>query len=254
MEGYLRTIGFSNVCTKKQIDNLLGEVMTTPTFINEKAYNNKEKQIELSKIFAEGIGITICGYYDNKGFFHLDHYHPFVFNNMSSIEDELYFNKKIDKVEYSCLCDDTRLGVTLTFYLQNVIEYITMDSSRNELSMHSIRLSGLCTDGKVLLPAVKNNKKLNKTKDDIYTIVENSFYPKHDKYDCYSIVGTIKAVYDRMNYLTKEEMFLLLVECKGVTISILINKKDLMGMPSIGARFKGDIWLQGYVNFNIGKN
>lgn len=263
MEGYLRTIGFSNICSKKQIDNLLGEIMTTPTFVKEKSYNNKEKHIELSKVFSDGIGITICGYYDNKSFFHLDHYHPFIINNSSSIQDELCFNKKIDKVAYSCLCDDTRLGVTLTFYLQNVVDYMITDLSIDSERMYSIGLSGLCTGGKILLPVVKNieirgnkfedntnsSKQIN-YKQDIYTLVENSFYPKNDKYDCYSVVGTIKKVEDRVNYATNEEMFVLVLECKGVPISIVINKKDLIGIPSIGTRFKGDIWLQGYVDFS----
>ena len=28
-----------------------------------------------------------------------------------------------------------------------------------------------------------------------------------------------------------------------------INEKDLYGEPQVGRRFKGSIWLQGYINF-----
>lgn len=267
MEEYLRAIGFSNICTKKNIDNLLGEVMTTPSFQNEKIYDNGERYIEISKVYADGMGITICGYYDNKKFFHLDHYYPFMFNSRMSIKDELYFNKKMDKLAYSCVCDDSRLGVTLTFYLQNVVQYMMLsDYRKSQPMLYTINLSGLCTNGKVLLPVVKNIKKQTKNtvdglatenssskvlniKNDIYTIVENSFYPCREKHDCYSVIGTIKDIQDKINYVTKEEIYLMLVDCKGVLMKIIINKNDLVGMPTVGARFKGDIWLQGYVEF-----
>ncbi|HCO40058.1 MAG TPA: DUF3881 domain-containing protein, partial [Lachnospiraceae bacterium] len=33
--------------------------------------------------------------------------------------------------------------------------------------------------------------------------------------------------------------------CNDVPIDICINEKDLFGVPEVGRRFKGQIWLQG---------
>jgi hypothetical protein len=32
-----------------------------------------------------------------------------------------------------------------------------------------------------------------------------------------------------------------------------MNKKDLLGEPAVGRRFKGNIWLQGMIDFNVPK-
>lgn len=292
MFNYLRTIGFSNIKDKSQIDNLLGVVMTTPDKRVEKHISNNEKIVEMFKMFSKNFGIVVRGYYDNKSFFHVEHYCPIIMNRNISMNEELYFNKKLDSISYVCLCDDARLGVALIFYLQNVVDYMrSYDMLESDTIAFPITLSGLCNDGKIILPIVSNNKigkkrkisddekrklyndaiKGNKEaldkivlnnidmhkrvlqrikKEDVYTVVENTFYPYGNKQDCYSIIGTIREINKDVNIMTNEDVYILLVECKNVLINICINKKDLLGMPSIGSRFKGNIWLQGYVDFN----
>jgi len=87
-------------------------------------------------------------------------------------------------------------------------------------------------------------------KQDIYTIVDNSFYPCSKENDLYSMVGTIKEVYENENIKTKEKVYRFIIECNHVLFSVCINKNDLYGTPYVGARFKGNIWLQGKVEFN----
>lgn len=83
---------------------------------------------------------------------------------------------------------------------------------------------------------------------DIYTIVDSSFIPCGAECDLYSVLGDI-ADYKRVeNSVTKEGIYLLDVLVKGVTIKICINEKDLFGEPQKGYRFKGTVWLQGFIN------
>ncbi|MEE1517216.1 MAG: DUF3881 family protein, partial [Lachnospiraceae bacterium] len=35
-----------------------------------------------------------------------------------------------------------------------------------------------------------------------------------------------------------------------MVFDVCINKKDLLGEPEVGRRFKGSIWVQGYINYN----
>ena len=85
--------------------------------------------------------------------------------------------------------------------------------------------------------------------EDIYTIVDNSLYPSGHENDCYSMVGTIRKIYEEVNTFSKEEVYRFIIECNHILFSVCINKHDLYGIPSIGSRFKGDIWLQGKVDF-----
>ena len=160
MFNYLRTIGFSNIREKSQIDNLLGEVMTSPDRRIEKCYNNNEKFVEMIKMFTNDTGIIVRGYYDNKSFFHVEEYCPFINNKELSINEELYFSKKLDSMSYMCICDDVKLGVALVFNLQNVVDYFLVnDSFEKDIESFGISLSGLSYEGKILLPVICNNKK-----------------------------------------------------------------------------------------------
>ena len=39
------------------------------------------------------------------------------------------------------------------------------------------------------------------------------------------------------------------INCNELCFELCINEKDIYGEPEVGRRFKGYIWLQGYINF-----
>lgn len=87
-----------------------------------------------------------------------------------------------------------------------------------------------------------------KIKDnDIYTIVDTYFMPFGVECDQYSILGEIKSFRLVKNVVTGEDIYQMLLLCNEMKIAICINKKDLVGEPEIGRRFKGTIWLQGNI-------
>lgn len=89
--------------------------------------------------------------------------------------------------------------------------------------------------------------------EDIYTIVESSFTPFGSESDNYTVLGTIIDMDSSTNELTGEEIYELMINCNDVIFQVVINKKDILGEPVVGRRFKGDIWLQGYVDFRMDK-
>ena len=44
-------------------------------------------------------------------------------------------------------------------------------------------------------------------------------------------------------------LIMLVVMCNGIRLTVCINELDLQGEPEAGRRFRGIIWLQGYVHF-----
>lgn len=86
-------------------------------------------------------------------------------------------------------------------------------------------------------------------KEDIYSIVETSFIPYGSESDNYTVLGTILECSQYINTETKEELYTLLVECNQLCFEICINKNDLFGEPMPGRRFKGNVWMQGSVEF-----
>ena len=86
-------------------------------------------------------------------------------------------------------------------------------------------------------------------KEDLYSIIDSCFMPCGVECDQYSVIGEIKDIQKAKNIYTKEELYVLSLECNDLLFNVCINSQDLVGEPEIGRRFKGQIWLQGTLNF-----
>ena len=93
-----------------------------------------------------------------------------------------------------------------------------------------------------------------KYNDEEFRFMENSgvpfgIYQVIDE-QIYTIVLT-KGFLDLFGYadMPREEVYQMLLMCNGIPIDICINKKDLFGEPEVGRRFKGSVWLQGWLDW-----
>ncbi len=85
--------------------------------------------------------------------------------------------------------------------------------------------------------------------EDIYSIVDSSFMPCGFECDQYSLIGEILDVREVKNTFTKEDIYIMKVNSNDLIFTVCINGKDLFGEPAVGRRFKGQIWMQGILNF-----
>jgi hypothetical protein len=295
VHSYLRAIGFSEITDRAGLDQLFSIIIEQPT--EKKIVKTQDNKIfaELSKEFSKYMGITLRGEYDDDGKFYMEHYFPYYKNQTVSTKEEASIIKRVDTEAYTGMSDDVRLGVSLIFYLQNVVEYLEEAKGKIQKGViWPIYLSGLSLSGKIILPLEqderleKNNsadvqyrrqliseaKKGNQEAidsltigdidmyamisrrakyEDIYTIVESSFTPFGSESDNYTILGTILDMDTVTNGYTGEEIYDFMINSNDVLIHIAMNKKDLLGEPAVGRRFKGNIWLQGMIDFNVPK-
>ena len=86
-------------------------------------------------------------------------------------------------------------------------------------------------------------------KDDIFSLVDTYFMPYGVECDQYSVLGEIMELRLATNDITGEKVYILTILCNELSFDVCINEKDLYGEPQVGRRFKGVIWLQGYINF-----
>ena len=91
------------------------------------------------------------------------------------------------------------------------------------------------------------SKKIHK--EDLFSLVDTYFMPYGVECDHYSILAEIVDCNLIRNKLTEEEIYLMTVNCNDMVFDLCINKEDLYGEPQVGRRFKGIIWMQGYINF-----
>lgn len=292
MHRYLRAIGFSNLKSRLQVNNLLAYVIQNA---DEKKYTSTNDMdimfAEYSMDFAENIGITVRGEFNEENQFVFDYYFPYSRGTQISSYEDISIERHAEKESYAGICDDIKVGVSLIFYLQNVISYLKIkNADRLPIKGTSLILSALSVDGTILLPLEKRESDLKKTKkesinrskliaaarngdedamesltledidtytnisrkilkQDVFTLVDTYFMPYGVECDQYSVLGEIIDYQFVENKMTKEEICQMTICCNDLYFDVSINKKDLLGEPKTGRRFKGIIWMQGHINF-----
>ena len=291
MHKYLSAIGFKSVESKKQLNKLLE--FTETSFQSEKTVRVKNN-VEIServKHFTKDMGLMVCGTYDQNDQYEREYYIPFFEGKGEKKFEELAIERHISKNSYAGACEYPGIGITIIYYLQNAVEYLSeLNFSQFNKDSVSLTLSGLASDGKILLPVMqekqsfmekeeslrKHSKLIKEARsgdesaiesltmqemdtysmiskrietEDVLSIVSTYFMPCGLECDQYSILGEIVKYEKRENSLTKEQMYVLTVECNSLEFDVCINAEDLLGEPEVGRRLKASIWLQGRLNF-----
>lgn len=85
--------------------------------------------------------------------------------------------------------------------------------------------------------------------EDVLSIVDTSFLPYGIECDQYSVCGNIITCERVKNMYTNEFVYQMQIEVCDVYLDVCINANVLRGVPKPGRRFRGLVWLQGYVHF-----
>ncbi|MBR4777606.1 MAG: DUF3881 family protein [Lachnospiraceae bacterium] len=157
MHTFIKAIGFSKKVSQVEIDALVQQVVEQADSNQVILKSNGSKFIEYKKEFGENFGIVVRGEEDENGEFHVGHFFPYLKSTVKPMtENEVFIHKKVDSDAYTGMCDDNRLGVSLIFYLQNVVDYMKQDSKIQQVyNNREIKLAALAEKGKIILPTQK---------------------------------------------------------------------------------------------------
>lgn len=149
---FLRAVGFSNI-RKKDLDIILEEIIEHPEMMKITKDSEGNEFAELSRTFADSVGILVRGFYDENDVFQIKYYVPFSSFDGVSTQEQIDIEKHAEKESYAGVCDEVKLGVTLIFYLQNVAEFLSeYRTDIHTKNVYGAKLSALSVDGKILLP------------------------------------------------------------------------------------------------------
>jgi len=288
---FLRAIGFSSLTDRKRAKELLTEVVMNS---DERAYTTNSEEImlgEFRKNFADNMGIAVCGEFDDDDKFIYDYYYPYLVGTGITSYEDVSVERHAAKYSYAGVCDDVKVGISLIFYLRNMIPYVKAQAlGKLPIRGTTVTLSALSVSGTVMMPIMKDEMQKQKVKqdsqnrskliaaarkgdedaietltleemdmyttisrrihkEDVFSLVDTYFMPYGVECDQYSVLGEIENVHRTTNKITGEEIYILTISCNELTFDVCINIIDLFGEPQVGRRFKGVIWLQGYINF-----
>ncbi len=291
MHKYMRAIGFSEYTDRKKLKSLLTSAIVDST---KRAYTTNKDDIllgEFCKDFAEQMGVAVCGEFDDEDKFIYDYYYPYLRGTTVSSQEDVSVERHASKESYAGVCDDIKVGVSMIFYLQNMIPYIKAQvQKRLPIRGTTLTLSALSLSGTIMMPIKKNERQKQKIqrdskvrnkliaaarkgdedaletltledmdiytsiskkihKEDIFSLVDTYFMPYGVECDQYSVLGEIMTCKKVQNQITGEEIYLMTISCNELTFDVCINIIDIFGEPKAGRRFKGIVWLQGYINF-----
>lgn len=290
MHTYLRSIGFSEIKKKVQLDKILREV--TENYDERTIIEGEERRLFgcMSKDFGCNMGLMVFGEYDDEDNFEMEYYFPYMRGTGVTSTEDMIIERHAGTQSYVGACEDSRLCVTLIFYLSNPGEYM-QELGKREMpeKQGSLTVSALAREGKILFPVKKAEaleRRLNNTErtklisaakngseeaidsltmddidiytmisrriqhEDVFSIVETYFMPYGAECDQYNLMGEILECSEYKNVMTGEKIYQMNIFCNDLVFDVCINEKDLVGVPQTGRRFKGLVWLQGEVNFN----
>jgi hypothetical protein len=291
MHQYLKAIGFDNINTRYDLKDLMEDVEAGFTHQTIVSYRPGEDFCELRREYGQCIGVSLCGELDDDDNFYPDYYFPYFEGSGISTYADIAIERKIEKEQYVGMCEDSKIGISLIFTLQNGIEYMRERQAGFTAGVTtSVTLSGLALSGMILLPVLKDESRLKSEQEasdnrkmllnaarngdqsaietltlddidiysqvsrrlaneDVFSIVDTYFMPYGVECDLYSIMGEILAVRHRTNSATGVELYQMKLNVNEMQFDVCVPAEEVMGEPEIGRRFKGTIWLQGYINF-----
>ena len=289
MHNFLKTIGFSKIQTDMQLEPLLERAVNDKyrTLIINGNEGSVIEQYQLP--VAPSMGIAVVGERTPDGVFHRNYYFPYMRSYDGTLTEAGSVERHLEKETYAGVLEDFKSGITLIFYITNSVQLRELQKMEMHVKARQAFLTGLACEGKILLPiekkedpeAVKRKSierrslfeaarqgdqeaidTLTETDinmfnelhqrivtEDLYSIVETTFMPTGVECDIYSILGEIVSLRVKENVYTHENVVDMKISCNDCIFHVAINESDLVGIPAVGRRFKGKIWMQGNLEF-----
>ena len=291
MHKFMRAIGFSKLADRREEQRLITDIIMNATHRSYTSNGEDTILAEFCEDFAQDIGIAVCGEFDAEEKFTYDYFYPYLRGTGVSSYEDVSVERHADKESYAGVCDDIKVGVSLIFYLQNIVPYVKAQTTNMlPVTGTTLTLSGLSISGNILLPIGKDESDRRRVQkdsmsrnqliaaarkgdeeaiesltledmdiystiskkiltEDVFSLVDTYFMPYGVECDQYSVMGEITDISLRVNRITREEIYVLRLCCNDLEFDVCINKNDLYGEPQIGRRFKGVIWMQGFINY-----
>ena len=289
----MKAIGFGKFNKVKDLQSLITNIIVDGP---KRAYTSMDDDTIIatfSREIAPGIGITVVGRFNYEDQFAYDYYYPYIEGTNISSEENISVERHAATESYAGVIDDMHTGVTIIFYVLNMIPYINaMRSDQLPVQGTTLTLSALSLGGNIIMPLKKtandliSNQNYEKSRmqllsaaragdddamesltlndmdtyttiaqkiqtEDVFTLVDTYFMPYGVECDQYAILGEIVDIQELENSITGEGLYKMTLICNDIELDMCVNRADVYGIPAIGRRYKGTVWLQGHINFPV---
>ena len=163
MHKYLRSIGFRNYGKREFDEWLYSKALVDPDIMADALDMDGNEIIELRKEVSAGMGICMRGFRSRDGRFVMDHYFPYreAVRKANALETSVI--PQTDRNGLFGMNDDTRVGLDLVYYVQDMIRFLKSDQSRNsKVFFGGTSLMGLSSGGQIIMPVQKTAEAIER--------------------------------------------------------------------------------------------
>ena len=162
MHKFMKAIGFSNCYTKRQLDEMIKDVMQRPDYEIAVTDSLGRRIFQSQKAYGAGIGISLIGEIDKRGFRTVLFAYPYVKGEEVTVEEEIQIQKLADKDAYAGISEDYNVGISLIFYVLNIAKMTECLAMQERMNFQKVQLSALSVNGMILFGVEKSKVQLNK--------------------------------------------------------------------------------------------
>ena len=168
MHQYMKSIGFGNIRDKKQLTQILKDVEESYTQHQLVTQDETTDLCEFEKEYGEGIGIKVCGDMDIDEQFEYRYYTPYFKGSGVTSYADVSVERRIDREAYVGICEDTKVGINLVFYLQNMMEYLMERQWWKKYQVFFRDIVRSLQWGTILLPVLKSKEQEREQQEDVH--------------------------------------------------------------------------------------
>ncbi len=278
MIDFLSMLDIEYADDKKLIDDFITGLIAEREVLKEWSNYKFNDIVDIKRRYTEDVSILVRSTLNEENALDVRLFIVTAESGQFNRSEEVRVSYNPDNIVAVAYTESEKEGTPINFVVSNVEDYEEAIKSSSKVS--GVYLSGFAGDGMIVLPIDEEEsevgigsgedminkvlggdmtdedflndmtmiKELLKT-EDVLSVLEVYFFPIQDFDTMYSTLGIILEV-DKARIRDSEGfLYKLKIKTMGLLIDVFINEKVLLGEPSVGMRFKGNIWLQGKIAF-----
>ena len=160
MHKFLRAVGFSQIKDRKELIKLITASIQNAEKRSYITTGDNVMLAEFAKDYADRIGVAVCGEFDDEDKFIYEYYYPYLIPFGVSTEEDINVERHAAQYSYAGVVNEPRIGVTLIYYLQNMVPYVKLENENKfPIKGTSLSLSSLSIKGQILMPIAKTDEE-----------------------------------------------------------------------------------------------